>query len=94
MVKKFAVHSDVQYKTQSKYKNERAPKGYVPVLVGDEAEAEERVLVRVSLLNDPRMSELLENAAQEFGYEQRGILRLPCGAERLRWVVDEILKAN
>ena len=86
MAEKFAVHP--------MYKNERAPKGYVPVLVGAEEEAEERVLVHVSLLNDPRMSELLETAAQEFGYEQRGILRLPCGAERFRWVVHEILKAN
>lgn len=81
-----------QLRRDSKLGDERAPKGYVPLLVG--GEAEQRVLVHVSLLNDPRMAELLETAAQEFGYEQRGILRLLCDAEQFRLVVDEISKAN
>ena len=67
------------------------PKGYVPLLVG--SEAEERVLVRVRLLKDPCISSLLETAAQELGYGQQGILRLPCVAEHFRWIVNEVSKA-
>ena len=61
----------------------RTPKGYVPlVLVGDEGRGEERVLVRVAMLREPCIAALLEMAEQQFGYGQRGVLRIPCDARR------------
>uniref|UniRef100_A0ACD5VU53 Uncharacterized protein n=1 Tax=Avena sativa TaxID=4498 RepID=A0ACD5VU53_AVESA len=67
----------------------KIPKGYVPmVLVGDEGEGEEsRVLVHVRMLTEPRVLALLEMSAQQFGYGQRGVLRVPCGVERFQQTV-------
>ncbi|KAM0857161.1 hypothetical protein ACQ4PT_048659 [Festuca glaucescens] len=60
----------------------KIPKGYIPmVLVGDEGEGEERVMVHVRMLTEPRVLDLLEMSAQQFGYGQRGVLRVPCGVE-------------
>ncbi|KAH7654451.1 Small auxin-up RNA protein [Dioscorea alata] len=58
----------------------RAPKGYVPVIVGAVGDGcnTERILVKVEELKDPRMVGLLQMAAQEFGYHQQGVLRIPC----------------
>ncbi|KAM0826627.1 hypothetical protein ACQ4PT_068761 [Festuca glaucescens] len=67
----------------------KIPKGYVPmVLFGDKGEGEEeRVLVHVSMLTEPRVLDLLEMSAQQFGYGQRGVLRVPCGMERFEQTV-------
>ncbi|KAL6201875.1 hypothetical protein ACLB2K_025587 [Fragaria x ananassa] len=51
------------------------PEGHVPVYVGDEME---RFVVSAELLNHPVFVELLNKSAQEYGYEQRGVLRIPC----------------
>ncbi|KAK1307678.1 hypothetical protein QJS10_CPA09g00957 [Acorus calamus] len=70
------------------------PKGYVPMLVGKERRRE-RFAVRVEVFNHPCMAELLDMAAQEFGYEQKGILKLPCDVEYFlhvvgpNWIIKE-----
>ncbi|ONK59515.1 uncharacterized protein A4U43_C08F7220 [Asparagus officinalis] len=53
-------------------KEERIPKGYVPLIVGSQDEEEERVLVHVKLLKDPCISLLLETTAEELGYNRQG----------------------
>nr|XP_051212745.1 auxin-responsive protein SAUR71-like [Lolium perenne] len=63
----------------------RTPKGYVPIVLvgnGDEGCAEERVMVHVAMLKEPCMEGLLEMAAQQFGYGQQGVLRIPCDARQ------------
>ncbi|XBI12832.1 hypothetical protein VPH35_139645 [Triticum aestivum] len=61
------------------------PRGCVPVLVvGDGDEECERFVVRVEALRHPSLSALLEMAAQEFGYKQEGILRVPCAVNQFR----------
>jgi SAUR family protein len=59
------------------------------VLVGDgEGDSEERrIMVRVEMLKEPCMAAVLEMAAQQFGYGQRGVLRIPCGADRFQQMV-------
>ena len=47
----------------------------MPVYVGDEME---RFTVSAELLNHPVFIWLLNKSAQEYGYEQRGVLRIPC----------------
>jgi hypothetical protein len=64
-------------------KEEKVPRGHVPMVAGGE-----RVLVPVTLLGDPCVAELLDMAAQRYGYGQSGVLRVPCDAERFRQVVD------
>nr|XP_034570618.1 uncharacterized protein LOC117835366 [Setaria viridis] len=66
------------------------PRGYVPmVLVGDDegGSEERRIMVRVEMLKEPCMAAVLEMAAQQFGYGQRGVLRIPCGADRFQQMV-------
>ncbi|KAE8687876.1 Auxin-responsive protein SAUR40 [Hibiscus syriacus] len=51
------------------------PQGYVPVYVGEEME---RFVVNAELLNHPVFVGLLNKSAQEYGYEQKGVLHIPC----------------
>ncbi|GER52770.1 SAUR-like auxin-responsive protein family [Striga asiatica] len=53
----------------------RVPEGHLPVYVGEEME---RFVVSAELLNHPIFVKLLNRSAQEYGYEQRGVLRIPC----------------
>uniref|UniRef100_A0ACD6A7K1 Uncharacterized protein n=1 Tax=Avena sativa TaxID=4498 RepID=A0ACD6A7K1_AVESA len=59
------------------------PEGHVPVHVGDGSEAE-RFLVRAELLGRPALAELLGRAAQEYGYDHEGPLRIPCSPAAFR----------
>ncbi|KAE8780408.1 hypothetical protein D1007_46426 [Hordeum vulgare] len=63
------------------------PRGCVPVLVvgdGDKGKESERFVVRVEALRHPSLAALLDMAAQEFGYKQEGILRVPCAVHKFR----------
>ncbi|KAI3510070.1 hypothetical protein L1887_25597 [Cichorium endivia] len=51
------------------------PEGHLPVYVGEEME---RFVVNAELLNHPIFINLLNKSAQEYGYEQKGVLRIPC----------------
>ncbi|KAK3131062.1 hypothetical protein QOZ80_6BG0501520 [Eleusine coracana subsp. coracana] len=58
------------------------PRGCVPVLVcGGDGDGE-RFVVRVEALRHPSFAALLEMAAQEFGYKQEGVLRVPCAVHQ------------
>lgn len=52
------------------------PEGHLPVYVGEEME---RFVVSAEFLNHPIFMELLNQSANEYGYEQQGVLRIPCG---------------
>jgi SAUR family protein len=67
--------------------DEKIPKGHVPMVAGN-GDGGERVLVPVRLLSDPSIAELLDMAAQQYGYRQPGVLRVPCDAGHFRRVVD------
>ncbi|XP_072955877.1 auxin-responsive protein SAUR71-like [Typha angustifolia] len=68
-------------------RGEVAPEGHVPVYVGEEME---RFVVRAELLGRPAFAELLRQSAQEYGYEQRGVLRIPCPVPVFRRVLDSL----
>ncbi|KAG8097724.1 hypothetical protein GUJ93_ZPchr0013g35769 [Zizania palustris] len=73
----------------------KAPKGHVPMVVGccdDGDDVGERVLVPVRLLGDPCITELLDMAAQSYGYGQPGVLRVPCDAGHFRRVIECALR--
>lgn len=79
---------------KEEWAEEKIPKGYVPMLVGDEEDQPERFLVHVKLLNDRRFVALMEMAAGEFGYNQQGIIRMPCNARHFQRMVDVISKTR
>uniref|UniRef100_A0ACD6A3H4 Uncharacterized protein n=1 Tax=Avena sativa TaxID=4498 RepID=A0ACD6A3H4_AVESA len=68
--------------------SEKVPRGHVPMVTG----CGERVLVPVRLLAAPCVAELLDMAAQQYGYGQPGVLRIPCDAGHFRRVVDGALQ--
>ena len=68
--------------------DEKVPRGHVPMVAGCVDGDGERVLVPVRLLRDPCIVELLDMAAQRYGYGQPGVLRIPCDASHFRRVVD------
>ncbi|KAF6150658.1 hypothetical protein GIB67_022270 [Kingdonia uniflora] len=48
----------------------------IPVYVGEEEK--EKFVVSADLLNRPLFAELLKRSAHEYGFEQKGVLRIPC----------------
>lgn len=66
------------------------PKGCVPVLVGISEKEMERFAIHIKVFKHPYMLELLEMAAQEFGYKQPGILRIPCDVGYFQRIMDQI----
>lgn len=74
-------------------RKEMSPRGYVPMLVGRGKERE-RVLVHTNLFKHPCFVVLLEMAAEELGYDQRGILRIPCSVELFLSVINAVEKAK
>ncbi|KAK2423780.1 auxin-responsive protein SAUR71 [Trifolium repens] len=63
------------------------PEGHVPIYVGDEME---RFVVSAEILNHPIFVKLLNESAQEYGYEQKGVLRLPCHVFVFERVVEAL----
>ncbi|KAJ3679319.1 hypothetical protein LUZ60_017330 [Juncus effusus] len=59
----------------------RVPTGHIPVYVGEagtEEDSMKRFVIKVELLSGPDFSELLSRAADEYGYNKTGALRIPC----------------
>ncbi|KAE9585042.1 putative small auxin-up RNA [Lupinus albus] len=67
------------------------PEGHVPIYVGDEME---RFVVNAELLNHPIFVKLLNLSAQEYGYEQKGVLRLPCHVIVFERVLDTLRRGQ
>ncbi|GFZ12633.1 SAUR-like auxin-responsive protein family [Actinidia rufa] len=60
---------------RSRVRSVAVPDGHIPVYVGEEME---RFVVSAELLNHPMFVKLLNKSAQEYGYEQKGVLHIPC----------------
>ncbi|CAO2841049.1 unnamed protein product [Amaranthus hypochondriacus] len=54
------------------------PKGHVPVLVGLEEDELKRFVVPTRYMNHPSIVELLQLSADEFGFNNQGVLHIPC----------------
>ncbi|RWR88642.1 auxin-responsive protein SAUR71 [Cinnamomum micranthum f. kanehirae] len=65
-----------QAKRRTRRSASGVPEGHLPVYVGEEEM--ERFVVSARFLNHPVFAELLKRSAQEYGYEQEGVLRIPC----------------
>ncbi|KAK4349779.1 hypothetical protein RND71_029092 [Anisodus tanguticus] len=53
------------------------PRGYVPVAVGVNLTESKRFMVHTTTLYDAEFLELLSRAAEEYGFCNQGILRIP-----------------
>ncbi|MQL81572.1 hypothetical protein Taro_014022 [Colocasia esculenta] len=63
-----------------------APRGYVPVWVGVGGETK-RFMVHTTSFGDARLLELLCRSAEEYGYRNDGVLRIPYDARSFEEMV-------
>ncbi|KAJ3690691.1 hypothetical protein LUZ61_019855 [Rhynchospora tenuis] len=66
------------------------PKGWMAIRVGAEGEEQRRFLVPVMYLNHPLFLGLLKEAEEEYGFNQKGAITIPCHVEHFCRVQDII----
>lgn len=67
------------------------PKGYFAVYAG---EASRRYVVPTGYLREPAFRDLMERAADEFGFAQTGGLRVPCAEEDFEDLLRRLQRKN
>ncbi|CAN6173481.1 unnamed protein product [Urochloa humidicola] len=67
------------------------PKGYFAVYAGEESR---RFVVPTGYLREPAFRNLMERAADEFGFAQAGGLRVPCAEEDLEDLLRRLHRKN
>ncbi|KAL1565496.1 Auxin-responsive protein saur32 [Salvia divinorum] len=61
------------------------PRGCVAITVGQGAE-QQRFVIPVMYVNHPLFTELLREAEEEYGFDQKGAINIPCHVEEFRQV--------
>lgn len=68
-------------------------KGHFWILAYNNGETK-KFLVALRYLSHPPFVKLLEAAEQEFGFEQKGVIVIPCEASQLQRILSENTSAN
>lgn len=66
----------------------QVPKGFLAVYVGPEFR---RFVIPMSCLSSPDFRVLMDRAAEEYGFEQEGALRIPCDEEDFEHILVRCL---
>ncbi|KAG6391523.1 hypothetical protein SASPL_149279 [Salvia splendens] len=61
------------------------PKGYLSVMVGQGGE-QQRFVIPVMYVNHPLFTQLLKASEEEYGFDQKGPISIPCHVEEFRHV--------
>ncbi|BFG22236.1 auxin-responsive protein SAUR32 [Prunus yedoensis var. nudiflora] len=61
------------------------PKGCLAIKVG-QGEEQQRFVVPVIYFNHPLFIQLLKEAEEEYGFDQKGTITIPCHVEEFRYV--------
>ncbi|GLJ21134.1 hypothetical protein SUGI_0386530 [Cryptomeria japonica] len=77
-----------------KRRSDDIPKGCVAVRVGKENDEVTRFVIPIFLLNHPLFMDFLEEAQDEFGFMQEGILRVPCSPQEFVQAMNLILLSS
>ncbi|XP_015572625.1 auxin-responsive protein SAUR32 [Ricinus communis] len=78
---------------QGKKELKDIPKGCLAILVG-QGEEQQRFVIPVIYMNHPLFVELLKEAEEEYGFDQKGPITIPCHVEEFRNVQGMIDKEN
>ncbi|XP_023540249.1 auxin-responsive protein SAUR32-like [Cucurbita pepo subsp. pepo] len=70
------------------------PRGCLAVKVGQRGEKQQRFVVPVMYFNHPRFMQLLKEAEEEYGFDQKGTITIPCHVEEFRHVQCMIDREN
>ncbi|KAK1425283.1 hypothetical protein QVD17_20633 [Tagetes erecta] len=71
--------------------DKQVPKGCLAVNVGEANGEQQRFVVPVIWFNHPLFMELLKEAENEFGFEQKGTITIPCNVHRFCSVISRII---
>ncbi|XP_043715293.1 auxin-responsive protein SAUR32-like [Telopea speciosissima] len=69
------------------------PKGYLAIMVG-QGDEQERFVIPVTYINHPLFIQLLKEAEDEYGFEQKGTITIPCEVQEFRYVQGIIDREN
>ncbi|KAH9317688.1 hypothetical protein KI387_019457, partial [Taxus chinensis] len=67
-------------------------KGFLPLYVGAQGEELQRCVVPVKYVNHPLFRKLLNEVEQEYGFNQRAAITIPCQVSELQYVQEVIHK--
>lgn len=79
-------HSD--FGDDSKYVPQDVKEGHFAVIAADGGEMK-RFVGALSYLVHPRFLELLDKAAEEYGFDHEGALTIPCPPSELQKILDD-----
>ncbi|KAK6926065.1 Small auxin-up RNA [Dillenia turbinata] len=68
---------------QNKKEMTDIPKGCLAIMVG-QGEEQQRFVIPVIYINHPLFTQLLKEAEEEYGFEQKGPITIPCHVEEFR----------
>ena len=77
--KSFHLHRQQVQKQEFK----GVPKGFMAIKVG-QGEDQQRFVVPVMYFNHPLFIQLLKEAEEEYGFDQKGTITIPCHVEEFR----------
>ncbi|KAJ7965277.1 Auxin-responsive protein [Quillaja saponaria] len=69
------------------------PKGCLAIMVG-QGEEQQRFVIPVIYFNHPLFIQLLKDAEEEYGFDQKGPITIPCHVQEFRTVQEMIDKEN
>ncbi|KAI7747659.1 hypothetical protein M8C21_017528 [Ambrosia artemisiifolia] len=68
----------------------QVPKGFLAVNVGEAEGEKQRFVVPVMWFNHPLFVELLKVAEDEYGFEQKGTITIPCNVHHFCTTISSI----
>ncbi|KAK8570360.1 hypothetical protein V6N13_003044 [Hibiscus sabdariffa] len=69
---------------QGKKQSRGVPKGCLAIKVGSTEEEQQRFVVPVIYFNHPLFMQLLKEAEEEYGFDHKGPITIPCHVEEFR----------
>ncbi|XP_024987931.1 auxin-responsive protein SAUR32-like [Cynara cardunculus var. scolymus] len=69
----------------------RVPKGCLAVKVGEAGAEQQRFVVPVICFNHPLFMQLLKDTEDEYGFEQKGTITIPCNVHHFRTIINRII---
>ncbi|XP_039141283.1 auxin-responsive protein SAUR32-like [Dioscorea cayenensis subsp. rotundata] len=82
--------SNTKKSSSSSTTSSSPPKGCMVVRVGSSGEEKERFIVKVEYLNHPLFAGLLKEAEDEYGFEHKGAITIPCCLDEFLHVIHII----
>ncbi|KAF1894307.1 hypothetical protein Lal_00004231 [Lupinus albus] len=84
------VHNQQYHYGKKQHENRHVPKGCLAIKVG-QGEEQQRFVVPIIYFNHPLFIQLLKEAEEEYGFDHKGTIEIPCHVEEftnVRGLID------